>query len=101
MAIALWLTRVLLSGCNDVALGFEITHPRVNGFPVVYWLINTVRRMRMPKVIGYGLGFRVLFELPLDQVQGMAYGVREDIQNGKRGLIANWCNGPVVWWGVE
>lgn len=55
----------------------------------------------MPKVIGYGLGFRVLFELPLDQVQGMAYGVREDIQNGKRGLIANWCNGPVVWWGVE
>jgi hypothetical protein len=34
----------------------------------------------------------------LTTVAGMAWGVREDIQNGKRGMIPNWCSSPAVWW---
>jgi hypothetical protein len=54
-----------------------------------------------PMVTCYGLGWVVLAVLPLDQVVGMAWGVREDIQRGKVGLIVNQCNGKVTWWEVK
>ena len=36
----------------------------------------------------------------VDNVQGMAWGVRDDIKNGKRGMIANQCTSSVSihWW---
>lgn len=36
-------------------------------------------------------------------VPGMAWGVRNDIANGKRGIIANWCasDSSVCYWEVK
>lgn len=54
-------------------------------------------------VTAYDRRFNVLWHDTLSNVQGMAWGVREDILNGKRGLIANWCTTPsdVHMWEVE
>ena len=37
----------------------------------------------------------------LANVVGMAWGVHEDIQNGKRGMICNQCTAPAFWWLVS
>lgn len=61
----------------------------------------------MITVTAYGLGFRVIFEnKPLDEVKGMAYGVREDAESGKRiGLVPNQCTSKdsekVLYWEIH
>lgn len=44
-----------------------------------------------PMIIAFGLGWVELYRAPLSQIQGMAYGVREDYENGYRGIKHNWC----------
>ena len=34
----------------------------------------------------------------LADIVGMAWGVHDDIKNGKRGMIVNQCAGTVYWW---
>lgn len=44
-----------------------------------------------PIIIAFGLGWKELYRAPLSQIQGMAYGVREDYESGYRGIKPNWC----------
>lgn len=57
-----------------------------------------------PTIIAYGLGYKELFRKPLSEVQGMAYGVREDYENGSTKLTVNQCTAResdrVFAWGV-
>lgn len=54
-------------------------------------------------VTSYDVFWRVIAEnVPLDQVQGMAYGVREDAISGKRlGIVGNQCAGRVGYWEIK
>jgi hypothetical protein len=55
-------------------------------------------------IISYASNWSIIAFDDLTTIKGMSWGVREDIQNGKRGLIPNWCSSPdsarVVWWEV-
>lgn len=59
--------------------------------------------MHNPIVIALGRDYKpVRIPMYLSEVVGMAYGVREDIQNGKIGLIGNQCTTStnVYFWDV-
>jgi len=50
--------------------------------------------MLNPIVQAYDFQWKLLFAKPLNEIQGMAYGVREDISSGKYkagGIAPNWC----------
>lgn len=53
-------------------------------------------------IVSYTYDWKIIAFDDLSTVQGMAWGVREDIENGKRGLIPNWCTASqnVCWWEV-
>jgi len=44
-----------------------------------------------PIIIAFDRKWKELYRAPLSQIQGMAYGVREDYENGFRGIKHNWC----------
>ena len=44
-----------------------------------------------PIIIAFDRNWNELFRKPLSQIEGMAYGVREDYENGYRGIKTNWC----------
>ena len=44
---------------------------------------------RNPIIIAFGRNWEELYRAPLSQIQGMAYGVREDYGNGYRGIKIN------------
>ena len=46
---------------------------------------------RNPIIIAFGRNWEELYRAPLSQIQGMAYGVREDYESGYRGIKHNWC----------
>jgi hypothetical protein len=46
-----------------------------------------------PTIIAFDRQWNELFRMPLSQIEGMAYGVREDYENGYRGIKHNWCIG--------
>ena len=52
---------------------------------------HTPAAKRDPIIIAFGLGWKELYRAPLSQIQGMAYGVREDYESGYRGIKHNWC----------
>lgn len=58
-------------------------------------------------VTAYDRMHRVVFaNKPVEEVVGMAYGVREDALSGKRrGLVGNQCTAPesrgIYWWEIE
>lgn len=58
-----------------------------------------------PMIQALDMGYRPIGEaVPLNEIKGMAYGVREDIEAGKTGLIGNQCvseaSRRVYWWNV-
>lgn len=61
----------------------------------------------MVLVTAYGLNYSIIFsDRPLDKVQGMAYGVREDAITGRRrGIVTNQCSHPdsreVYMWEIK
>jgi hypothetical protein len=44
-----------------------------------------------PIIIAFGRNWEELYRAPLSQIQGMAYGTREDYESGYRGIKHNWC----------
>ena len=44
-----------------------------------------------PIIIAFDRNWNELFRKPLSQIDGMAYGVREDYESGYRGIKHNWC----------
>ena len=46
-----------------------------------------------PMVIAFDRNWNELYRKPLSQIEGMAYGTREDYENGYRGIKHNWCIG--------
>ena len=44
-----------------------------------------------PTIIAFDRNWNELFRKPLSEIDGMAYGVREDYENGYRGIRTNWC----------
>jgi hypothetical protein len=44
-----------------------------------------------PIIIAFDRHWNELFRKPLHLIDGMAYGVREDYENGYRGIKHNWC----------
>ena len=46
-----------------------------------------------PIIIAFDRNWNELYRKPLSQIEGMAYGTREDYENGYRGIKHNWCIG--------
>ncbi len=44
-----------------------------------------------PTIIAFDRNWNELYRKPLSQIEGMAYGVREDYESGYRGIKTNWC----------
>lgn len=44
-----------------------------------------------PTIIAFDRNWNELLRKPLSDMEGMAYGVREDYENGYRGIKTNWC----------
>jgi hypothetical protein len=44
-----------------------------------------------PLINAYGRNWEILFTKPLSQIEGMAWGVREDYENGNTSIRTNWC----------
>ena len=44
-----------------------------------------------PIIIAFDRNWNELFRNHLNQIEGMAYGVREDYESGYRGIKFNWC----------
>lgn len=44
-----------------------------------------------PIIIAFDRSWNELFRKPLNEIDGMAYGVREDYESGYRGIKINWC----------
>lgn len=53
--------------------------------------VASSRAKHDPIIIAFGLGWVELYRAPLSQIQGMAYGTREDYESGYRGIKHNWC----------
>jgi hypothetical protein len=47
-----------------------------------------------PMIIACDRYWEEIYRAPLDQIKGMAYGVREDYESGYRGMKSNWCTSP-------
>lgn len=52
---------------------------------------SVANRTLNPIIIAFDRNWNELFRKPLNQIEGMAYGVREDYENGYRGIKHNWC----------
>lgn len=51
-----------------------------------------------PTIAAYDHRWTEIYRKPLNEIEGMAYGVREDFQNGKimlGGFVGNQCAEPV------
>ena len=44
-----------------------------------------------PIIIAFDRNWNELFRNHLNQIEGMAYGVRDDYESGYRGIKFNWC----------
>lgn len=44
-----------------------------------------------PIIAAFDRNWNELYRKPLNQIEGMAYGVREDYESGYRGIKTNWC----------
>jgi hypothetical protein len=61
--------------------------------------------MLNPMIKAYDFRWKLMFAKPLNEVEGMAYGVREDISSGlykTNGVAINWCpdSNEVCYWVV-
>jgi hypothetical protein len=52
---------------------------------------NSATSVANPIIIAFDRKWNELYRAPLSQIQGMAYGVREDYESGFRGIKHNWC----------
>ena len=52
---------------------------------------SVANQSRNPIIIAFDRNWNELFRKPLHLIEGMAYGVREDYENGYRGIKTNWC----------
>ena len=52
---------------------------------------SAVATKRNPIIIAFDRKWRELFRAPLQSIDCMAYGVRDDYESGYRGIKHNWC----------
>ena len=52
---------------------------------------SAVATKRNPIIIAFDRNWNELYRKPLRDVEGMAYGVRDDYEAGYRGIKLNWC----------
>jgi hypothetical protein len=55
---------------------------------------SSTSKVANPIIIAFGRNWEELYRAPLSQIQGMAYGTREDYESGYRGIKHNWCTSP-------
>jgi hypothetical protein len=53
--------------------------------------VATLSSKRNPTIIAFDMFWQEIYRMPLSQVEGMAYGVRDDYEAGYRGIKSNQC----------
>lgn len=53
--------------------------------------IHQPTKVANPIIAAFDRNWNELYRAPLSQIEGMAYGVREDYESGYRGIKTNWC----------